>query len=181
MPPYPTLALTCALLASPAWGADAPAAAGAGIPDTLMPPANQTLSLQVNGDGVQIYVCGPAKAQPGKLEWTLKAPQAELVDAAGKRIGRHYAGPTWEADDGSKVVGEVVAHEDAPDPGAITWLLLRAKATSGRGILSRTTMIQRLRTVGGKAPAGGCSQAGDAGKEVRIAYRAVYTFYTGRP
>jgi hypothetical protein len=36
----------------------------------------------------------------------LKAPDADLFDEGGRRIGRHFAGPTWEAsDDGSKVIG----------------------------------------------------------------------------
>lgn len=180
MPPCPSLALTCILLAGSVWGAGAPAPAG-GIPEALRAPADQKLSLQVDGVGVQIYVCAQAKDQPGKFEWTLKAPEAELADATGKPVGRHYAGPTWEADDGSKVVGEVVAHQDSPVPGAIAWLLLRAKETSGQGILSHTTSIQRLGTIGGKAPPGNCSQASDAGKEVRIPYQAVYIFYTARP
>jgi hypothetical protein len=47
-------------------------------------------------------------------KWTLKAPEADLFDANGRAIGRHYAGPTWELMDGSEVVGKFKARADAP-------------------------------------------------------------------
>jgi hypothetical protein len=31
------------------------------------------------------------------------APEADLFDARGNRIGRHYAGPHWRSTDGSKI------------------------------------------------------------------------------
>jgi len=49
---------------------------------------------------------------------------------AGNKIAKHYAGTTWESNDGSKVVGEVKAKDNGPDPNAIPWLLLSAKSTS---------------------------------------------------
>jgi hypothetical protein len=172
----PSAAL-CVLLALSA----APLAAAApDVPDGLKVPADQTLALELQAAGVQIYVCSARKDDATKFEWTLKAPEAELFDAAGKKIGKHYGGPTWEADDGSKVVGEVKARDDGPDPTAIPWLLLSAKATSGSGILSKTASVQRLRTVGGKAPATGCNQATHAGMEVRVPYKASYYFYAAK-
>ena len=53
----------------------------------------------------------------------------------------HFAGPTWQASDGSKVVGELVAKDAGPDPNAIPWLLLAAKSTQGPGVLARTVSI----------------------------------------
>lgn len=169
------LALGCALAAS------ALAAALPDVPDKLKAPADQVLALELQAVGVQIYVCMARKDDATKLEWSLKAPEAELFDAAGKKIAKHYGGPTWEAADGSKVVGELKARDDGPDPNAIPWLLLSAKSTSGSGILSQTTSVQRLHTVGGKAPADGCRQAEDAGNELRVPYQAAYYFYTARP
>jgi hypothetical protein len=151
------------------------------VPDKLKAPADQTLALDLQASGVQIYVCSARKDDATKLEWTLKAPDAELADAAGKKVIKHYGGPTWEAMDGSKVVGELKARDDGPDPNAIPWLLLSAKTVSGTGMLSRTASIQRLSTVGGKAPADGCSQAAQAGTEIRVPYRARYVFYTAKP
>jgi hypothetical protein len=114
------------------------------------------VSLQSKATGVQIYVCGARRGDPSKYEWTLKAPEAEPHDSSGKRIGKHYAGPTWESNDGSKVVGEVKARDNGPDSNAIPWLLLTAKSTSGNGVFTRTNSIQRIDTIGGKAPSGGC-------------------------
>jgi len=145
------------------------------IPDKLSLPDSQKVSLEVSATGVQIYSCSASKADPARFEWTFKAPEADLFDGAAKKIGLHYAGPTWESTDGSKVVGELKAKDDGPDPAAIPWLLLSAKSTSGTGVFAPTLSIQRLNTVGGKAPADGCDQT-HAGKEARIAYKATYVF-----
>lgn len=99
-----------------------------------------------------------------------------MFDRHGKKIGRHYAGPTWEATDGSKVVGEFKNRAPSTDANAIPWLLLAGKKHEGYGIFSRVTSIQRLETVGGKAPAEGCDQSSQ-GKELRVPYTAVYYFY----
>lgn len=149
-------------------------------PDALKVPETQVLALETQATGVQIYECKASKDDSTKFEWVFKAPEAELFDGAGKRIGKHYAGPSWEANDGSKVVGEVRARDNGPDPGAIPWLLLSAKSTSGNGVLSQTQSIQRLQTTGGKAPAEGCSQA-QAGNETRVPYKAKYYFYIAKP
>jgi hypothetical protein len=73
-------------------------------------------------------------------------------------------------------VAGVKARDDAPDANAIPWLLLSAKSNAGTGVFSRTTSIQRVRTVGGTTPTEPCSQA-DAGKVARVNYTAIYYFY----
>jgi Protein of unknown function (DUF3455) len=151
-----------------------------GIPEKLKLPDTQKAALEVKATGFQIYTCAASKPDPSKFEWTFKAPEAELFDSAGKKVGSHYAGPTWESTDGSKVVGELKAKDDGPDPTAIPWLLLTAKSTSGTGVFARTLSIQRLQTAGGKAPAAGCDPA-HSGKEARIAYTATYAFSTAKP
>jgi Protein of unknown function (DUF3455) len=150
------------------------------IPPPLRVPANAAVTLQVHATGVQIYRCKSAKDDAARLEWQLKEPEADLFDHAGHKIGRHYAGPTWEAADGSKVIGEVAARANSPDPNAVAWLLLSAKSTSGNGVFGHVRFIQRLRTVGGNAPPEGCNQA-SAGGEVRVAYSAEYWFYADKP
>ena len=150
------------------------------VPASLNVPATQRLSVVAQASGVQIYDCSASKTDPAKFEWVFRAPEADLFDGAGKKIGKHYAGPTWESNDGSKVIGEVKARDDGPDANAIPWLLLNAKSASGNGVFGKTQSIQRVNTVGGKAPVGGCTQA-QAGKDARIAYRAAYYFYDPRP
>jgi len=58
--------------------------------------------------------------------------------------------------------------------------LLTAKSPSGNGVFSRTQSIQRLYTVGGKAPAGGCSKA-QLGEGGASPLKATYYFYAAKP
>jgi len=149
------------------------------VPDNLRPPATQRLALEADATGVQIYDCKAAADNAARFEWTFRAPEADLFDGWGKKIGKHYAGPTWESYDGSKVVGETRARSDAADPDAIPWLLLDAKSKSGDGVLGQVTSIQRTQTVGGKAPAQPCNST-LAGNQVRVAYSAKYYFYEAK-
>lgn len=150
------------------------------VPDGIKVPPTEVLSFAANAKGVQIYECQVKKDTTAQYEWVFRAPEAELFDRRGKRIGRHYGGPTWESNDGSKVIGEVKGSEPSTDAKAISWLLLQAKTHEGNGIFSRVNIIQRLETVGGKPPAQGCDQSG-SGKEVRVPYTAVYYFYASKP
>jgi Protein of unknown function (DUF3455) len=152
----------------------------ADVPAQLRPPASEVLFLELRGEGVQIYDCSPKAGQPATYEWTFRAPEAQLQDAAGHVLGRHFIGPTWELDEGGSVVGEVKARAPSPSPTAIPWLLLSARATAGSGKLTATTSIQRLQTVGGIAPAVGCNAA-NAGKGARVPYTANYYFYRAAP
>jgi len=144
------------------------------VPQQLQPPANEQLLLQVHAKGDQIYTC---KGETAQLAWTLKAPEAQLFDKDGKPFGKHFAGPSWEASDGSRVTGKAVANVPSPDANSIPWLLVNVLTHEGTGILSRATTIQRLNTKGGKAPATGCDAA-HAGQELRVSYSADYLFYT---
>jgi hypothetical protein len=150
------------------------------VPDSLKVPGTERLSFTANAKGVQIYECRARKDDAAQYEWVFKAPEADLFDARGKKIGRHYGGPTWEANDGSKVVGELKSRVPSPDANAIPWLLLAGKTHEGKGMFSGVSSIQRLATVGGQAPAGGCD-ASSAGKELRVPYTAVYYFYVPKP
>ncbi len=84
------------------------------VPKILRVPAGQTVLLKALGKGVQIYDCKARADDPSKFEWSFKAPEAELTNEHGDKIAKHYAGPTWEANDGSKVVGEKKAETPAP-------------------------------------------------------------------
>lgn len=150
-------------------------ASSAGVPANLKPGANESLAMILPAKGVQIYECRARKGQAG-YEWAFVAPEAELFDAGGNRVGRHYAGPSWEAADGSKVVGAVKERADAAAAGAVPWLLLSARPVGPKGSFSNVASIQRLNTVGGVAPRAGCSQA-EVGKAARINYTADYYFF----
>jgi Protein of unknown function (DUF3455) len=145
------------------------------VPKNLEAPTGEEVVLVGHARGMQIYVC--QKGEDQKFAWVFKAPEAKLTGAAGKKIIHHYAGPTWEHVDGSKVVGKVVAKADAPKPDAIPWLLLTATSHAGEGILSRVTSIQRIHTQGGLAPNANSCKASANGKAARSRYSADYYFY----
>jgi hypothetical protein len=149
------------------------------VPDKLKPPANESLAMIVAAKGVQIYECRAKKDQAGAYEWAFVAPEADLFDTSGKKIGRHYAGPNWESTDGSKVAGTVKERTDAPQADAIPWLLLVTKSVGSQGSFSRITSIQRVNTVGGVEPKTGCSQS-TVGTTARIPYTADYYFLTDK-
>jgi hypothetical protein len=148
------------------------------VSDTLKVPPTDAVASAAAAKGVQIYECRANEDNSNQYEWVLKAPEADLFDARGRKIAHHYGGPTWESSDGSKVTGEVKGTEPSTDANSIPWLLLTAKTHEGRGIFSRVNSIQRLETREGKAPAEGCDQSA-IGKELQVPYTAVYYFYVG--
>lgn len=161
------------LCGAPVW-VSAQTEAG-GVPPQLTPPAGTRLVLQARGKGDQVYTC---VKQDSGYAWTLKAPDARLLDNGGRVIGRHFAGPSWQLSDSSRITGKAVARADAPDPQAIPWLLVTVVSESGAGRLHGVSAVQRLRTEGGKAPAsgGGCDTSHE-GSELRVPYSADYLFY----
>jgi hypothetical protein len=160
------------LIAAVTAGLSLPSAAQQ-IPQQLQPPTNEQLLLKVHAKGDQIYTC---KSDAAQFTWTLKAPDAQLFDKDGKSFGKHFAGPSWEASDGSRVTGKAVANAPSPDADSIPWLLVNVLSHDGSGVLSRATTIQRLNTKGGKAPATGCD-ASHLGQELRVPYSADYLFF----
>jgi hypothetical protein len=162
---------------------DAPKAFGNGMATREIVPATPALAgstptagdaIELRGIGAQVYSC---EISPSGFGWRLKAPEATLLDSAGAEFGRHFAGPSWQARDGSTIVGEVMASNPAPQPGSIPWLLLRAKSHAGGGAFASVGYIARIRTSGGLAPADGCDAA-HAGAERRVAYSALYVFFS---
>lgn len=130
-------------------------------------------AVELRAHGVQIYTCAPAGEG---FTWHFKAPEATLVDPLGMDAGRHFAGPSWQAKDGSTVVGEEVVSSSG-EAGAVPWLVLRAKSHTGEGLFEAVKYIVRSRTVGGVPPAGGCDKD-HAGAESRADYTAIYTFFS---
>ena len=141
------------------------------------PPAGQQAILTTTGKGVQIYTCQQSATGP---QWIFKAPEATLTDASGKPVATHRAGPIWISHDGSTVKGQVLQKTASPEPNAVPWLLLKASATTGSGIMSKVEFIRRSDTHGGNAPTTGCD-AQHLNTTARIPYTATYTFYSAKP
>jgi hypothetical protein len=175
-PPPATPASTSAGSTPTGAPAGATALAAPTVPDAIKTPAGQTPLLKADAKGFQVYVCKAKADNASAFEWSLKAPDAELLDEHGQKMGKHYGGPTWEANDGSKVVAQKKAQADAPDAAkAIPWLLLEVKSSEGKGAMAGVQSIQRVATSGGKAPADGCD-SGHSGAETRVPYTATYYF-----
>lgn len=143
------------------------------VPADLRVPAGNELQFHATGVGVQIYVWTQSATDPTQFAWVFKAPHAVLVHHHEGIIGIHFAGPTWQGNDGSKVVGRRVASSTV-DPNAIPWLLLQAASNDGVGAFAETTYIQRVNTSGGLTPTGPGSYAG---QESLVPYLAEYFFY----
>jgi hypothetical protein len=146
------------------------------VPAKLEPGADESLALVLPAKGVQIYECRAKKDQADQYEWAFVAPEADLFDARGAKVGKHYAGPLWESADGSKIVGKVKERAEAPRSDAIPWLLLTAKSAGSSGSFSKITSVQRVNTVGGVPPKDGCYRSA-VGAIGRVSYTADYRFF----
>jgi hypothetical protein len=166
MKPRLPVALACLIMVAGTTGSFAAA------PRVNAPPGAK-LVLRAAAQGVQIYKC---EKTADAYHWALSAPEAALFDPTGQQIGTHFAGPTWQMQDSSKIVGEVVTQAPAPEPHAIAWLLLRAKSHEGNGVLNGVDLVRRIDTHGGAAPATGCD-ADHESSQIRMRYTANYLFY----
>lgn len=155
------------------------AAATPNIPVSLQVPDGNVLLLKAKGKGVQIYTCQADANDSTKFVWSSAVPKADLFDDANNKVGTHYAGPTWENIDGSKVVGTRIANVASPDGASksIDWLLLQAKSNEGTGIFSKVTYIQRLNTAGGVQPSADSCDSSKAKTDAQIDYTADYVFW----
>jgi len=149
---------------------------GPEVPAAIAVPEGNRLAFWLDAEGQQVYGCQATATGYG---WVLIAPDADLFKPNGRLAGSHYAGPTWEALDGSTVVGARVASY-VDDPTAIPWLLLSAASHAGKGKMAKVSYIQRLYTSAGLAPTTGCD-ADHVGAQSPIDYSATYYFYEPKP
>ena len=110
--------------------------------------------------------------------WVFVEPVATLYKDAEytDKDGVHYAGPTWLANSGGKVVATKV-NQCIPDATAIPWLLLKATSNQGPGLFGAVSFIQRVNTKGGLAPT---ASGATIGALTDVPYTAEYYFYRPR-
>jgi hypothetical protein len=162
------------------------------VPGTIQVAAGQRLFLAAHAYGTQNYICLPSATG---FAWTLFGPQATLIHNDANQVMTHFlsANPdeagtlraTWQHSvDTSAVWARAIAMSSDAGfvaPGAIPWLLLevvgaQSGPTGGRK-LTAAKYIHRLNTIGGIAPATGCSQSSNVGSRAFIPYEADYFFY----
>ncbi|HZR80811.1 MAG TPA: DUF3455 domain-containing protein [Candidatus Binatia bacterium] len=165
------------------------------MPMDLEVPATERLFRAGHAVGTQNYVCLPKSDGTG-FEWVLYGPTATLFSDHGRQEMTHFLSPnpdesgtppraTWQDSRDTSAVW-AVAVESSTDPmyvapDAIAWLKLqrvgRDRGPHGGRRLATTTWVQRLNTVGGKAPATGCADASNVGQRKLVPYEADYFFY----
>lgn len=172
------------------------------VPVDIQVPAGNVAFLEGAAVGTQNYACSPSGTG---FAWILFTPEATLFNRAEKQIITHFFGPNaadadvntdprviskrairaaWQARDTSTVWARVspLSRPVVVRPDSIPWLLLEVVGTqegpTGGDTLVPTTFIQRVNTVGGLAPATGCSTAADVGKKAFIPYTADYFFFS---
>jgi hypothetical protein len=162
------------------------------VPDTLAVPAGSKAFLIGHAVGTQNYICLPDGTG---AKWVLFGPQATVFDDRGTQIMTHFLSPnpaesnalraTWlDSDRTSSVWAMKVAESDDAryvEPGAIKWFLLKVmgaeQGSQRNDRLVKTTVIHRVNTSGGIAPASECTLTGDVGKTKFVPYTADYVFY----
>jgi hypothetical protein len=148
------------------------------VPEDIAVPAGHRPFLVADAAGVQIYRCD---ATATGHAWSFVAPRADVYDKHGRRLISHFAGPSWQAKDGSSVVGRVETRVPVAD--TIPWLRLAADSTSagaGGDRLAGTTYVQRLDTTGGLAPSAETCNETTVGGVAEVPYTAVYAFWKAR-
>ena len=138
------------------------------LPDAIAAPG-QTAVLTLHAEGAQVYEC--KAGVDGKPLWSFREPIATLL-ADGKTVGRHYAGPNWEHNDGSAVAAKVAGNAPGTTANDIPWLKLEVTSRRGSGVLADIATVQRINTKGGKRD-GACETAGSF---LNVPYSADYVF-----
>jgi hypothetical protein len=165
--------LLCAALAAASLCACATQTmAPANVPDAVKAPSGAAYMLTLVGVGDLTYECRNAN---NATAWAFVGPNAALRKTSGETVGKYYGGPTWEGNDGSKLVGKQLAISPAA-AGNIPLQLVEVTQTMGSGMLVGAKYIQRLNTVGGVAPAAPCG-ASNVGEKQTVKYQADYAFY----
>jgi Protein of unknown function (DUF3455) len=150
------------------------------VPSAIAVPEDSKLFLVGHAVGVQVYSCDLTS---NGFRWAFAGPKAEVYDNHGKLIMTHFGGPSWQARDGSVVVGRKDAGITV-DPTAIEWLRVAAASTSagpgGGDQLVNTAFIQRIATTGGLQPPAAQCNVETAGTRAEIPYTADYYFWKVR-
>lgn len=161
------------------------------LPDSVKVTGNgETVLLRASvTEGYQIYGCQSSTTDPSGFAWKLQTPFAILKADNGTSV-MHSVGPSWlYAEDGSLIEGNVgqftspdgtaVSATATPDVNSIPWLRLDVAGHQGNnGLFSNVDQIQRLYTVGGKAPSDGCNQKAANDHVIQsVHYTAEYVFW----
>jgi hypothetical protein len=134
-------------------------------------PDDREPVLRLAARGAQVFRC---EKRDNRGVWSFRQPDAELIDGSGKVIGRHGANFSFEHSDGSRLVATIAAHEEAPKPTDLRWLLLTTRSF-GKGAFDGVTHVHRVNTAGGMPPA--ACEVAHAGRILRVDFSSDFVFY----
>jgi hypothetical protein len=190
-------------------GAEAQKISAPPTPSDITPPQENTAYLKGHAIGTQGYVCLPLGTAASWTVNNSRPEATLFIKFFGQdvQIMTHFLSPdtnpnqnapnplpfgsaTWQSSYDSSVVwakplNSIPAGSDpsCSHAGSIPCLLLQSigslQGATGGKTMTPTTYIQRLNTVGGVAPADGCSVSGDVGKQRLVPYSADYYFFRG--
>jgi outer membrane protein assembly factor BamB len=151
----------------------------------LTPPEGLAKTVELEGNGMQIYEAEPKPGSPDELIWVPKddtADLAEIPSIGALEEGRapikaqlSNNGSTWLGSDGSVEVGAIERTAPAPKDIDKDWLLYRVIESKGRGFLNGHSHIQRVFTHAGGPPS---AEPKYPGEIARVPYYAQYWFYS---
>lgn len=134
-------------------------------------PDGQQPVLKLAARGVQVFRC---EQRNGAWGWWFRLPEAELADERGMVVARHGADFSFEHSDGSRLLGKVIAADDAPRDENLRWLLMSTRSF-GQGVFTGVSYVQRVNTTGGMPPAK--CEARQANQLLRVDFTADFVFY----
>ncbi len=126
--------------------------APAGIAPQLRASANEAPDFMLRGSGTHVYEC---RAGQAGYAWTFLNPDVTLFEGT-RAVATQPAGS-----------------------GNLPWTLYRTQSTADGGLFGGVTSVQRVNTVGGAAPATGCTDT-RLGTETRVNFTADFYFYKRR-
>lgn len=171
-------AASLAIVAANALPAAAAVAEPSGLVGALRASPDEEPAFVLSADGVHVYECRLSGGNPNVAAWFLVTPDATLFEGT-RSVGVHKSANLWESSSDRSSVSGVVRSTQGAGAANLPWVLYRAQPLGTSGMFAGVTSIQRVNTVGGLAPAGGCS-ATNLGAETRVAYKADYYFYKRR-
>lgn len=145
-----------------------------GLFSRIKVPSDREPVLQLSAQGVQVFRC---EKRDGALVWSFRQPDALLLDASGKVVGRHGASFSFEHSDGSRLAATIVANDEAPNSADLRWLLMTTRSF-GKGTFEGITHVQRIKTRGGMPPEK--CDAAQNNQLLRVDFSADFVFYRAK-
>jgi hypothetical protein len=177
------------------------------VPPNPFNTEGNTAFLVGHAEGTQGYVCLPKDGGASWTVNNARPEATLFTSIVGVefQIITHFLSPdtnpngnapnplpagsaTWQSSlDSSKVWAQATdsilagSSVSCPNAGSIACLLLQSigsdQGPAGGKSLTQVSLIERLNTKGGSAPATGCSVTGDVGKQALVPYTADYYFF----